>query len=221
MRVLLVEDDPMIGEVIQAALKDESYAVDWVRNGQTALDSLDGQHYDMVLLDLGLPGKDGLEVLAGIRGHANAVPLLIITARDGLNDRLRGLDGGADDYVLKPFEMAELLARMRAVLRRKAGAASPVLSNGVITLDPATKEASVHGGPPVQLSSREFSLLQALLVRPGAILSRAELEDRIYGWGEEVESNAVEYLIHALRRKLDSAAIRNVRGVGWMVSKSA
>lgn len=219
MRVLLVEDDPMIGEVVQAALKDESYAVDWVKNGQTALDSLGCQHYGVVLLDLGLPGKDGLEVLTRIRGQANPVPLLIITARDGLNDRLRGLDGGADDYVLKPFEMAELLARMRAVLRRKAGAALPVLGNGVVTLDPATKEASVPGGPPVQLSNREFSLLQALLVRPGAILSRADLEDRIYGWGEEVESNAVEYLIYALRRKLGSSVIKNVRGVGWMVSK--
>ncbi len=220
MRVLLVEDDPMIGEVVQAALKDESYAVDWVKNGQTALDSLDCQHYGVVLLDLGLPGKDGLEVLTCIRGQANPVPLLIITARDGLNDRLRGLDGGADDYVLKPFEMAELLARMRAVLRRKAGAALPVIGNGVVSLDPATKEASVPGGPPVQLSNREFSLLQALLVRPGAILSRADLEDRIYGWGEEVESNAVEYLIHALRRKLGSSVIKNVRGVGWMVSKT-
>ncbi|MFT3812656.1 MAG: response regulator transcription factor [Acidovorax sp.] len=219
MRVLLVEDDPMIGEVIQAALKDESYAVDWVKHGQAALDSLDGQRYDLVLLDLGLPGRDGLQVLERIRARGNPVPLLVITARDGLDDRLRGLDGGADDYVLKPFEMAELLARMRAVLRRKAGAAAPVLGNGVLALDPATKEASVHGGAPVRLSGREFALLQALLVRPGAILSRAELEDRIYGWGEEVESNAVEYLIHALRRKLGGAAIKNVRGVGWMVSK--
>jgi two-component system OmpR family response regulator len=131
------------------------------------------------------------------------------------------LDGGADDYVSKPFQMAELLARMRAVLRRKGGTATPVLTNGVVSLDPATKEASVNGGSPVQLSNREFSLLQALLVRPGAILSRSELEDRIYGWGEEVESNAVEFLIHALRRKLGSEVIKNVRGVGWMVSKDA
>jgi two-component system OmpR family response regulator len=220
MRVLLIEDDMMIGEAIQDALKDASYATDWIRNGQTALTTLACQHYDMVLLDLGLPGKDGLEVLTGIRAIDNPVPLLIITARDGLDDRLRGLDGGADDYVLKPFEMAELLARMRAVSRRKAGNAAPVLGNGVVSLDPATREASVYGGSPVQLSSREFSLLHALLVRPGAILSRSELEDRIYGWGEEVESNAVEYLIHALRRKLGSEIIRNVRGVGWMVSKS-
>lgn len=220
MRVLLVEDDPMIGEAIQGALKDASYAADWVKNGQTALTTLGCQHYDLVLLDLGLPGKDGLDVLASIRAKDNPIPLLIITARDGLDDRLRGLDGGADDYVLKPFEMAELLARMRAVLRRKGGNAAPVLSNGVVSLDPATKEASVNGGSPVQLSNREFSLLQALLLRPGAILSRSELEDRIYGWGEEVESNAVEYLIHALRRKLGSKVIKNVRGVGWMVSKN-
>jgi two-component system OmpR family response regulator len=221
MRVLLIEDDPMIGEAIQGALKDVSYAADWVKDGQTALTTLCCQHYDLVLLDLGLPGKDGLEVLASIRAKDNPIPLLIITARDGLDDRLRGLDGGADDYVSKPFQMAELLARMRAVLRRKGGSAAPVLSNGMVSLDPATKEASVIGGSTVQLSNREFSLLQALLVRPGAILSRSELEDRIYGWGEEVESNAVEYLIHALRRKLGSEIIKNVRGVGWMVSKSA
>ena len=221
MRILLIEDDPMIGEAIQDALKDASYAADWVKNGQSALTSLGCQHYDLVLLDLGLPGKDGLEVLADIRKMDNPIPLLIITARDGLDDRLRGLDGGADDYVLKPFEMAELLARMRAVLRRKGGNASPVLSNGMVWLDPATRQATTHGGATVQLSSREFALLQALLARPGAILSRGELEDRIYGWGEEVESNAVEYLIHALRRKIGSEVIKNVRGVGWMVSKSA
>ena len=221
MRVLLVEDDPMIGDAIQGALRDASYAADWVKDGQTALTTLGCQHYDLVLLDLGLPGKDGLEVLASLRARGDPIPLLIITARDGLDDRLRGLDGGADDYVSKPFQMAELLARMRAVLRRKAGAAAPVLGNGVVSLDPATKEASLNGGSLVQLSNREFSLLQALLVRPGAILSRSELEDRIYGWGEEVESNAVEYLIHALRRKLGGEVIKNVRGVGWMVSKDA
>lgn len=220
MRVLLVEDDPMIGAAIQDALKDASYAADWVRNGQAALTTLGCQRYDLILLDLGLPGRDGLDVLAGVRARDNLVPLLIITARDELDDRLRGLDGGADDYVLKPFEMAELLARMRAVLRRKGGSAAPLLGNGDVWLDPATKQAGVRGGTPVLLSGREFSLLQALLARPGAILSRSELEDRIYGWGEEVESNAVEYLIHALRRKLGSEAIKNVRGVGWMVSSS-
>lgn len=221
MRVLLVEDDPMIGQAIHSALKDESYASDWVRNGQSALSTLQSQHYDVVLLDLGLPGKDGLDVLRSLRASDHPVPVLIITARDGLDDRLQGLDGGADDYVLKPFQMAELLARMRAVLRRKGGNAAPVLSNGVVSLDPATRQAQAHGAPAIQLSGREFALLQALLIRPGAILSRSELEDRIYGWGEEVESNAVEYLIHAIRRKLGADAIKNVRGVGWMVSKPA
>lgn len=220
MRVLLVEDDAMIGEAIQGALKDASYAADWVKNGQIALTTLACQHYDLVLLDLGLPGKDGLAVLTSMRAKDNPVPVLIITARDGLDDRLRGLDGGADDYLLKPFAMAELLARMRAVLRRKGANATLLLGNGVVLLDPATREATVNKCAPVQLSNREFALLRALLARPGAILSRSDLEDRIYGWGEEVESNAVEFLIHALRRKLGSATIKNVRGVGWMVSKN-
>lgn len=219
MRVLLVEDDPMIGEVIQDVLKDNSYAVDWVKDGQSALTTLACQHYDVILLDLGLPNKDGLEVLKNIRDQNNPIPLLIITARDGLDDRLNGLDSGADDYLLKPFEMAELLARIRAVLRRKAGNAVPILSNGILSLDPTTKEVSVNGGTLVQLSNREFALLYILLLRPGAILSRNELEDRIYGWGEEVESNAIEYLIHTLRRKLGSEVIKNIRGAGWMVSK--
>lgn len=220
MRVLLIEDDPMIGEALQGALRDAAYAADWVKSGQAALDALYGQHYDLVLLDLGLPGKDGLDVLADIRARENPVPLLIVTARDMLEDRLRGLDGGADDYVLKPFEMSELLARIRAVLRRKGANAASVLGNGVVSLDMATREATVRDHAAVRLSNREFSLLQALLLRPGAILSRDDLEDRIYGWGEEVESNAVEFLIHSLRRKLGSEVIRNVRGVGWMVSKN-
>lgn len=219
MRVLLVEDDSMIGNAVLAALKDASYAVDWVRNGLTAIDTISSQRYDLVLLDLGLPGKDGLEVLSRIRAKDTPVPLLIITARDGVEDRIRGLDGGADDYVLKPFEMRELLARMRAVIRRKGGAASPDLGNGVVSLDPATREARANDAKPVQLSNREFALLHALMIRPGAILSRSELEERIYGWGEEVESNAVEFLIHALRKKLGGEVIKNVRGVGWMVSK--
>lgn len=221
MRILLVEDDPMIGDAIQGALNDASYAADWVKNGLTALAALETQAYDMVLLDLGLPGKDGLDVLDGIRGRNNPVPLLIITARDGLDDRLRGLDAGADDFLLKPFAMAELLARMRAVLRRKGGSAQSVLDNGVVSLDLVSKQAATAETPDIQLSSREFALLQALLIRPGAILSRSELEDRIYGWGNEVESNAVEFLIHALRRKLGNHVIKNVRGMGWMVLKNA
>jgi two-component system, OmpR family, response regulator len=218
MRVLLVEDDRMIGDVVSQSLKDESYAVDWVRDGQAALDTLATQVYDVVLLDLGLPKKDGMEVLRGIRSKNDPVPVLVITARDTLDDRIRGLDSGADDYILKPFEMAELMARMRAVVRRKGGVAGPVLTNGSIALDPATREVELNG-VAVALSGREFSLLMALMVRPGAILSRSDLEDRIYGWNEEVESNAVEFIIHALRKKLGAEVIKNVRGMGWMVAK--
>lgn len=221
MRILLVEDDPMIGDAIQRALSDASYATDWVKDGVSGLAALDTHHYDLVLLDLGLPGKDGLQVLAAIRERNNPVPLLIITARHSLEDRLQGLDGGADDFLLKPFNMAELLARMRAVLRRKGGNALPLLDNGVVSLDLLSKEATTAEYAAVALSSREFALLQALLIRPGAILSRSELEDRLYGWGNEVESNAIEFLIHALRRKLGSHVIKNVRGMGWMVSKNA
>lgn len=220
MRVLLVEDDPMIGDAIQGALRDAAYATDWVQDGQTALVTLAAQAYDLMLLDLGLPNKDGFEVLSTLRAQNNQLPLLIITARDTLDARVRGLDSGADDYVLKPFEMEELLARMRAVLRRKNGNAAPVMSNGVITLDPARRLATVRDRPAVQLFNREFALLQALLIRPGAILSRDALEQRVYGWGEEVDSNAIEYLIHALRRKLGNETIKNVRGVGWMVTKN-
>ena len=219
MRVLLVEDDPMIGNVVQQALRDACYAVDWVRDGSSALTTLVALRYDLVLLDLGLPRIDGMAVLQAIRAAKNDVPVLVLSARDATLDRVAGLDGGADDYLVKPFVMSELLARMRAVTRRKQNSASPVLSNGVLALDPATHEASIDG-TPVRLTAREFSLLQALLQRPGAILSRSELEHRIYGWNEEVESNAVEFLIHALRKKLGSVTIKNVRGVGWMVSKA-
>jgi two-component system OmpR family response regulator len=220
MRVLLVEDDPMIGAAVHAALRDAAYAADWVRDGTAALTAARSLCYDLVLLDLGLPGQDGMEVLAAIRRSGNPVPLIVLSARDALDDRLQGLDRGADDYIAKPFDMAEVLARMRAVWRRKGGLAEPVLSNGVVTLDLVTKVATSAGRGPIPLSAREFALLQALLIRPGAILSRRELEDRIYGWGQEVESNAVEFLIHGLRRKLGADAIKNVRGLGWHASKS-
>lgn len=218
MRVLLVEDDPMIGSVVQQQLRDASYAVDWVRDGQAALTTLDALDYSLVLLDLGLPRMDGMDVLRAVRAARNDVPILVLTARDATEERVAGLDGGADDYLVKPFEMSELLARMRALTRRKEQTVGPGLTNGVLTLDPATHEASANG-VAVRLTAREFSLLQSLLVRPGAILSRSELENRIYGWNEEVESNAVEFLIHSLRKKLGSGSIKNVRGVGWMVSK--
>jgi len=220
MRVLLAEDDRMIGEAVVNALKDASYAVDWVRDGDAAGEALAVHIYDVILLDLGLPNRDGLAVLRCCRSKGDAAPVVIITARDAVDDRIVGLDAGADDYVIKPFDMGELLARMRAVIRRKAGSAQALLTNGWISLDPATREATCEGAS-ARLTAREFSLLQALMMRPGAILSRAELEDRIYGWGEEVESNAVEFLIHALRRKLGADAIRNVRGVGWLVAKDA
>lgn len=221
MRILLVEDDGMIGRTVQEALKEASYAVDWLKEGNAALTALQTQHYDLVLLDLGLPGRDGMQVLETIRQQENTIPVLIMTARDGLSDRIKGLDAGADDYVLKPFEMSELLARMRAVWRRHGGQAVPVLRNAMLSLDPSSHQATIVAtGESVLLSNREFALLQALMIRPGAILSRADLEDRVYGWGEEVESNAIEFLIHSLRKKLGNSAIKNVRGVGWMVLKT-
>jgi two-component system, OmpR family, response regulator len=219
MRVLVVEDDRMIGAAVVEALRDAAYAVDWVRNGDLAIEASRSETYDIALLDLGLPLTDGLDVLKAIRERASRLPVIILTARDALNDRIQGLDLGADDYLVKPFEIAELLARMRAVLRREGSGAPPVLTNGELHLDPATREATFCEEKAV-LSAREFALLQALLARPGTILSRAELERQIYGWREEVESNAVEFLIHAVRRKLGATAIRNVRGVGWMVDRS-
>jgi two-component system OmpR family response regulator len=218
MRILLVEDDHMIGAAMAQALKDAAYAVDWVRDGGSATDAADVEPYDLVLLDLGLPKPDGLEVLRGLRRRRSPLPVIIVTARDGIEDRIGGLDLGADDYLVKPFEMRELLARMRAILRRQGSGGPAILSNGAVSLDPATRRAS-HGGTESRLTAREFALLQALLSRPGTILSRQDLEQRIYGWNEEVESNAVEFLIHAVRKKIGAAAIRNVRGVGWMVDR--
>ena len=218
MRVLLVEDDPMIGESLAQSLRAAAYAVDWVQDGQAAQLALSTQTYGLMLLDLGLPKVDGMEILRSVRARDDAVPVLVITARDTVEDRISGLDHGADDYVLKPFEMSELLARMRAVIRRKGGASGPLFTNGHMTLDPVSKEVIVEGSRTI-LSAKEFALLHALMVRPGAILSRAELEDRLYGWNQEVESNAVEFQIHAIRKKLGSDSIKNVRGMGWMVSK--
>jgi len=218
MRVLLVEDDQMIASAMLHALQSANYATDHVMDGPAALTAAQTHHYDVILLDLGLPKRDGLEVLRGIRGAGNAVPILIVSARDAVETRIAGLDLGADDYVLKPFDMAELLARMRAVIRRKQGHASSTLECGPLSLNLTTREISLRG-ELIRLSAREFSVMEALLIRPGAILSRQELEDRIYGWHHEVESNAIEFLIHGLRKKLGSEAIKNVRGLGWMVSK--
>ncbi|MBI3343784.1 MAG: response regulator transcription factor [Gammaproteobacteria bacterium] len=218
MRILLVEDDPMIGEAVSMALKDAAYAVDWVTDGAAADNALRHGEHQAVLLDLGLPKRDGLEVLRRLRQEGNAAPVIVITARDGVDDRIKGLDFGADDYLVKPFDVNELLARLRAVIRRQGGQAAPVLTNGKISLDPATREARC-GDVVELLSAREFALLHALLLRPGAILTRAELEERIYGWNEEVESNAVDFLIHGVRRKLGADVIKNVRGAGWMVAR--
>ena len=220
MRILLVEDDPMIGEAVTVALRDAAYAVDWVRDGVTAEAVLADAGHQAVLLDLGLPGRDGLEVLRRLRQRGQAVPVIVITARDAVDERIKGLDYGADDYLVKPFDVNELLARMRAVIRRQGGQATPVLGNGVVSLDPATRAAR-RGDRVQSLSAREFALLHALLLRPGTILARAELEERIYGWNEEVESNAVDFLIHGVRRKLGADVIKNVRGAGWMVDAPA
>ena len=219
MRILLVEDDLMIGEAVTVALRDSAYAVDWVQDGETALQVLDNQEHQAVLLDLGLPRCDGMEVLRKLRAGGGQLPVIIVTARDAVEDRIRGLDFGADDYLVKPFDVDELLARLRAIIRRKGGQSSPVLTNGAVSLDPTTREAR-HGDAQCLLSAREFALLQALLLRPGSILSRTELEDRLYGWNEEVESNAVDFLIHGIRKKLGADVIKNVRGVGWMVARN-
>ena len=218
MRVLLIEDDRMIGTAVQQALKDAAYAVDWVTDGETAIHAAESEAYEVALLDLGLPKADGRDVLRRLRGLGRKLPVIIVTARDSVEDRIDGLDLGADDYLIKPFEIRELLARMRAVLRREGSGSTPLLGNGILVLDPATREASFLGESAL-LTAREFALLQALLARPGMILSRSELERQIYGWNEEVESNAVEFLIHTIRKKLGTTVIRNVRGVGWMVDR--
>jgi DNA-binding response OmpR family regulator len=225
MRLLLVEDDRMIGESLQRALRLEGYAVDWVRDSGAADGSLASERFDLVLLDLGLPPgpsgaapvhADGLSVLRAMRARHDATPVIVLTARDARGDRVAGLDAGADDYLVKPFELDELNARIRAVLRRHAGRAEPLLSAGGVTLDPATRRVT-KDGVPVPLSARELAVLEALLVKPGAVLSRAQLEDRLYGWGEEIESNAVSVYVHQLRKKLGADFIRNVRGVGYFV----
>ncbi len=216
MRILLVEDDRMLGAGLQVGLRQQGWAVDWARDGELADEALRGEPYDLVLLDLGLPKKSGLEVLAGVRARKNAVPVLILTAQDAVGDRVAGLDAGADDYVVKPFDLDELAARIRALHRRSGGRAEPRLGVGGLALDPAAHEVTLEG-EPVALSAREFALLQALLERPGRPLSRAQLEERLYGWGEEVESNAVEVHVHALRKKLGAHWIRTLRGVGYMV----
>ncbi len=218
MRILLVEDDVMIGEALCQALKYAAYAVDWVKDGDQALLAIQQQAHQTILLDLGLPKRDGLEVLRQIRTQGNTTPVLIMTARDGVDNRIKGLDLGADDYLIKPFSMDELLARLRAIIRRQGGQTTPLLTNGNLQLDPATHQAILNQ-QTVELSAKEFALLHTLILFPGRIHSRSELEESLYGWNEEVESNAIDFLIHAIRKKLDSTIIKNIRGAGWMVPK--
>jgi len=223
MRVLLVEDDAMIGESVKLALRQEGFTVDWVTDGDAGLEAASDQHgpradggYDLVLLDLGLPRRSGLDVLKTLRARNVRTPVLIVTARDAVADRVAGLNAGADDYVIKPFDLQELVARMHAMVRRAEGRAEPVLRYGDIVLNPATREAT-QGGAPVRLSAREYALLSALMARPGKVWSVAQLQERLYGWDDEVGSNTVEVYIHALRRKFGAALIRNIRGVGYLI----
>ena len=218
MRLLLVEDDAMIGEAVLQVLRAEHYAVDWVRDGTMADAALKSEQYDLVLLDLGLPKRDGLDVLRALRQRHDAVPVLVATARDGVAERIAGLDAGADDYVLKPYDIDELLARIRALLRRSAGRGEPVFAHKGVSLNPATREATVHG-QPVSLSAREWAVLEALIARPGAVLSRAQLEEKLFSWKDDISSNAVEVYVHGVRKKLGNDFIQNVRGLGYVVPK--
>jgi two-component system OmpR family response regulator/two-component system response regulator QseB len=217
MRVLLVEDDEMIGQSLKRALEGNGWSVDWVKEGLLAQSAMSDGGYACVLLDLGLPKLDGMEVLRKARAQGDRTPVLVLTARDGVDDRILGLDVGADDYLIKPYALGELLARMRAVIRRRDGSAHSLIGSEAVQLDLTTREVLI-AGERSQLSAREFALLHALLERPGAILSREQLESRIYGWGEEVSSNAVDVLIHGMRRKLGADTIRNVRGLGWRMA---
>src|SRR6202035_3935 len=219
MRVLLVEDDAMIAQGLQTALREGGFAVDWMRDGRSAAAALQASVFDVVLLDLGLPHRDGLDVLRELRRRGDATPVIILTARDEVQQRIAGLDAGADDYIVKPFDLDEVMARMRSVLRRAAGRGDPVIKRGDLRLDPVSHTVE-RNGVPVSLSAHEFSVLEALLQRPGSVLSRSQLEDRLYGWDDQIGSNAVEVYVHGVRRKLGNDAIRTLRGVGYFVPKS-
>jgi DNA-binding response OmpR family regulator len=219
MRLLLVEDDLMIGEAVLDILRADAYAVDWVRDGFMAQTTLETQEYDLILLDLGLPRKDGLEVLRDLRTRKIRTPVLIATARDAITQRIEGLDAGADDYVIKPYDLDELLARIRALIRRSSGRAEPIYTHQNVSINPSTKEVLING-EQIVLSSREWAVLEALLARPGMILSRAQLEEKLFSWKDEINSNAVEVYIHGLRKKLGADLIQNVRGVGYLIPKA-
>lgn len=218
LRILLVEDDPLLGDGVRAGLAQEGYAVDWVRDGRAAQTALTPGGYDLVVLDLGLPRISGLDLLTELRSARNSVPVLILTARDSVADRVKGLDGGADDYLVKPFDLEELAARVRVLLRRRAGRSAPLIRHGDIVLDPASHDVTLRG-KPVELSPREFAVLRELLENAGQVLSRARLEQSLYGWEREVESNAVEVHVHHLRRKLGGGLIKTLRGIGYMVER--
>lgn len=219
MRVLVVEDDLMIGESLSEALQDEAYTVDWVKDGRQAILTLRVQPYDIILLDLGLPEVDGMGVLTAMRDAKIDTPVLILTARDQLKDRVTGLDSGADDYVVKPFELAEVFARMRVLVRRAQGKADNQVVVGNLSLDTAHKRVMMEGNP-VDLTAKEYMLLTTFMHSPEKVMSKTELEDSLYGWGGEVESNAIEFLIHSLRKKVGQDRIKNVRGLGWYISNA-
>ncbi|MCW6513113.1 response regulator transcription factor [Lichenifustis flavocetrariae] len=218
MRVLLVEDDAMIGRSLRQALLNEGMSVDWTMSGLDGENSVRLGAYAAILLDLGLPDTTGFDILRRLRAGGDQIPIIVLTARDAVEDRIAGLDLGADDYIVKPFDVRELIARIRAVIRRRAGAAQPMLQTSALTLDLGSHELA-FGQERRILSAREFALMRALMERPGTILSRSQIEERIYGWGEEVESNAVDVLIHSLRKRFGKDLISNVRGAGWMVMK--
>jgi two-component system OmpR family response regulator/two-component system response regulator QseB len=220
MRVLLVEDDALLGDGLRAGLRQAGFAVDWVRDGPDALHALDAEPFAAVVLDLGLPAMGGLAVLRRLRARGGKIPVLILTARDAVEDRVTGLDAGADDYVVKPVDLAELAARLRALIRRASGEAGPALRRGSLELDPAEHRV-VFRGRVVELSAREFALLHELMLNAGLVLSREQLEERLYPWGREVESNAVEVHVHHLRRKLAPGLIRTIRGVGYVMPREA
>lgn len=219
MRILLVEDDQMVGKAVRQGLSNAGFTVDWVSDGQAAELAIATQVHDAVVLDLGLPRKDGMAVLKIVRQRGISTPILIATARDAVGDRIAGLNAGADDYVLKPFDLDELVARLRALLRRYAGA-PPILACGPLSVDPVQRLVTFHG-EPVALSPREFAIVEALMQRPGAVVSKEKLEESVYGWGEEVGSNAIEVHLHNVRKKLGAHMIKNVRGVGYRMSQES
>lgn len=219
MRLLLIEDDPLLGEGIQQGFNLQGETLDWLRSGQHALDALASSEFDLLILDLGLPDIDGLQVLSELRRRGDALPVLILTARDQVSDRVRGLDAGADDYLIKPFDLDELRARVRALLRRNSGISSPKLNHADLEVDPASREV-YRNGEAVNLSRREYSLLMEFLYHPGQVLTRDQLSERLYGWNDDVESNAVEVHIHHLRKKLGSDLVKTVRGVGYRIEKA-